>query len=66
MKAKKKKPRKLDPLRKLISEAIDMAIADSWKGGNDPLDAPGTEYAYRAAIERLEAELLRMERDWDL
>ncbi len=50
-------------LAQLIETYADARVADSWKGGGDPAEAPVFEADLAAARERLNYQLLKMERD---
>lgn len=54
---------KWDTLRRLISEYVDAAIAESWKGGGDPAEMPLLEAREQLAKAQLEVHIHRMERD---
>jgi len=50
-------------LRALINEYVEAEVADSWKGGGDPADAPVVEANLALALAKLNAHIERMQRE---
>lgn len=52
-------------LRFLISEYVDAAVAESWKGGGDPADIPVLDAQLELAKAKLYGHIEKMERECD-